>query len=124
TSEYLKIMALNFTWETAIATSSVPVEQLDRMLRKVTRQNNPDDRLKIATFYIQASLYGPAQRELQSIAEEFPELVQRVAEAKVSLAQAQAQELLGEMKLRYSAGQHQFVYEWAKKFPTENIDPA
>ena len=122
TPEYLKIIALNFVWETAIATSSVPVEQLDRMLRKVTRHKNPDDRLKIARFYIQAALYGPAQRELASIAADFPELVQRVADTQVILAQAQAQELLSEMKLRYSAGQHQFVYEWSKKFPTENID--
>ena len=122
TPEYLKIIALNYTWETAIATSSVPVEQLDRMLRKVTRPKNPDDRLKIARFYIQAALYGPAQRELASIAENFPELVQRVADAQVILAQAQAQELLSEMKLRYSAGQHQFVYDWSKKFPTENSD--
>jgi pimeloyl-ACP methyl ester carboxylesterase len=122
TPEYLRVIALNFTWETAIATSSVPVEQLDHMLRKVTVQKNPDDRLKIATFYIQAALYGPAERELASIAEDFPELVQRVADTRVFLAVAQAQELLSEMKLRYSAGQHQFVYEWAKKFPTENID--
>lgn len=122
TPEYLKIMALNFNWESAFATSSVPVEQLDRMLRKVTRPNNPDDRLKIASFYIQAALYGPAERELASIAAEFPELVQRVADAQVSLAVAQAQELLSELKLRQSAGQHKFVYDWSKKFPTKNID--
>lgn len=122
TPEYLKVIALNYTWETAIATSSVPVEQLDRMLRKVTRQNNPDDRIKIATFYIQAALYGPAERELAGIAKDFPELVARIAEAQVSLALAQAQDLLSEMKLRYAAGQHQFVYDWSKKFPTKNID--
>ena len=37
TPEYLKIIALNYSWETALATSSVPVESLDAMLRNVTR---------------------------------------------------------------------------------------
>ncbi len=122
TPEYVGIMALNFTWETAIATSSVPVEQIDRMLRKVTRPNNPDDRLKIARFYIQASLYAFAERELTSIAKDFPELVSRVAETQVHLTQAQAHELLNEMKMRQAAGQHQLVYDLSKKFPTQNVE--
>jgi predicted esterase len=122
TPEYMKIMALNFTWETAIATSSVPHEQIDRMLRKVTKPNSPEDRLKIARFYIQAALYAQAERELAGIAKDFPELVSRVAETQVLLAIAKAHELLSELKLRYAAGQHQFVYEWSKKFPSENVD--
>src|SRR5262245_2781604 len=56
TPEYLQITALNFVWDTAIATSSVPPESLDSMLRHVTDENNPDDHLKIARFYIQAEL--------------------------------------------------------------------
>ena len=80
--------------------------------------------MKIATFYIQAGHNEPAERELASIAKDFPELVQRVAEAQVSLAVAQGQERLIELKLRYSAGQHELVYNLSKKFPTEHIDPS
>lgn len=124
TPDYLKIMALNYTWETAMATSSVPIEQIDRMLRKVTRQNNPDHRMKIATFYIQASFYEAADRELASIADQFPELVSRVAEAQVSLAVAKGHEGLGEMKRRESAGQYEYVLGLSKKFPIKDIDVA
>jgi len=121
TPEYLKLMALNFTWETAIATSSVPLPQLDAMLRKVTNENNPEQRLKIAIFYIQAGLYAPAQRELETIRTRFPELVDTVTKAQSVLTQAMSQELLAELKLRRAAGQHQFVYDALKKFPVENV---
>jgi predicted esterase len=123
TPEYVKLMALNFTWETAIATSSVPLPQLDAMLRKVTNENNPEQRLKIAIFYIQAGFYEPAQRELEAIRTRFPELVDTVTKAQVVLTQAMSQELLGELKLRRAAGQHKFVYEALKKFPVENVAP-
>ncbi len=62
TPEYLKIVGLNSTWETALATSAVPLDTLDSLLRHLTDEDNPDDRLKIARFYIQAELYGPAHR--------------------------------------------------------------
>lgn len=123
TPEYLKVIALNYTWESYLATSSIPVDQLDRMLRKVTHPKNPDERLRLATFYIQAALYGPAERELAAIAKDFPELVQRAADVQLILTQAQAHDMLSELKLRYAAGQHRFVYELSKNFPTKSVDP-
>ncbi len=120
TPDYLEIIALNFSWKTAIATSSVPTETLDAMIRHVTKQDNADDRLKIARFYIQAGRYEPARRELEAIREKFPKLAKTVDDAKATLAEAQSQELLNELKLRRAAGQHQLVYEMSKKFPVEN----
>lgn len=121
TPEYIKISALNYKWETAMPTTSMPVESLDAILRSVTRQDNPDDRLKIATFYIQAGIYEMAERELEAIGKKFPNLAAKVAAVKVALTQAFAQEMLNEMKLRRAAGQHQFVYDRAKVFPVENV---
>ena len=48
TPEYLKVIALNFKWETAVATSSVPVESLDAMLRTAAGPETAEKRLKIA----------------------------------------------------------------------------
>jgi pimeloyl-ACP methyl ester carboxylesterase len=121
TPEFLKIIALNFNWETATATSSVPLESLDAMLRRVTDVNNPDDRLKIARFYIQAALYGAARRELEAIRERFPDLAATVDQVQITLTQALAQETLNELKLRRAAGQHRFVYEYSKNFPATNV---
>ncbi len=123
TPDYIKISALNYLWETAMATSSMPLESLDAIIRKVTRQDNPDDRLKIATFYIQAGLYESAERELEAIGKKFPTLSAKVKDVKVALEQAFAQEILNEMKLRRAAGQHQFVYDKSKAFPFENAGP-
>lgn len=123
TPEYLKIDALDFTWETATATTSISPESLDAMLRNpnVTQQDNPDHRIAIARFYIDAAMYGPAQRELEAIRQKFPELAQTANQVQITLRQALAQDVLNELKLRRAAGQHQFVYETAKNFPTENV---
>jgi tetratricopeptide (TPR) repeat protein len=121
--DQIEIIGLNFSWKTAIATSSVPTEILDPMIRHVTKQDNPDDRLKIARFYILAGRYEPAKRELEAIREKFPKLAETVDKVKIILAEAQSQEFLNELKLRRGAGQHQLVYELSKKFPVENAKP-
>lgn len=121
TPEYLKIVALNYGWETAIATSSVPHDVLDAMLRKATKPNNPDHRLGIAKFYLQATQYKYAQQELVAIRDQFPELVDTVTEVSRELWQLQAQQLLDELKLRRSAGQYQLCRNSLKQFPTQNV---
>lgn len=122
TPQYLKVMGLNITWDTAIDTNSVPIEVLDAMLRRATDPANPDDRLKIARFYIEAAKYGPANLELMTIRSKFPELADTISQVQVVLMQAQATDLLGEMRVRQGAGQHQFVYNSLKKeFPVENV---
>ncbi len=86
TPEYAKVMALNFNWETYVATSSIPLKQLDAILRKNTKPNNSEDRLSIANFYIQAHHYELAEQELLAIGKEFPEMGGRVAAAAQATA--------------------------------------
>jgi enterochelin esterase-like enzyme len=121
TPEYIKIIALNFSWETAIATSSVPLESLDAMLRSVTRQDSADDRIKIARFYIQMGQYAPAQRELEAVRKKFPNAGVDVDAAQIRLVEVQSQEILNELKLRRAAGQDEFVYAASKAFPVEHV---
>lgn len=118
TPQYVKIEALNYLWETAIATSSIPTKNLDEMLRKVTKANNPDHRLAIARFYLQAERYQRAEEELEAIKAQFTELSDTVAEALVSLKQLQAQQWVSELKVRQAGGQHVFVYEACRRFST------
>ncbi len=124
TPQYLQVIALNFKWETAIATSSVPLDALDAMLRSASRSDTAEDRLRIARFYIQAGLYQPAERELEIVRKRFSKSVVDVDKVMVALAQARAQEILSELKLRRAAGQHLFVYTAAKNFPAENVPPS
>lgn len=124
TPEWAKVIALNYSWETWIATSSIPFNQLDAILRKGTKPNNPDDRMRIAIFYIQALKFDAAGQELDAIGKEFPEMGDRVEGARKQLHVYWAQEILRELKLRRQAGQHEYVYVHLKKFPTENVDNA
>jgi hypothetical protein len=124
TPRYLKVSGINRFWEFAIPTSSVAPEVLDAMLRRATKANNPDDRLAIARFYLEAGLYFPAQNELNTLQQDFPDLAEKAETVATELRQLQAQQFLDELKLRRSAGQYQLAYEGTQKFPEQNISGA
>lgn len=124
TPECLKVIAINYDWDTALATSSIPVEVLDPMLRQANGSNDADHRLKIARFYIQAEMYGAAQAELEAIERDYPDLKDSIRQARTILSKGLAQELLGELKRRQAAGQHRFVEEKAGAFPVTSVDAA
>ena len=70
------------------------------MIRKATDQSDPDDRLAVARFYLQAELYLRAGKELDSIKKNFPNLAARADEVGVNLRQLLANQLLAELKLK------------------------
>lgn len=124
TPEWVNLTALNYKWDTVIATSSIPFDQLDAILRKNTEPNNSKDRLRIAVFYIQALYFLQAEQELLAIGQQFPELAGAVVAATKQMHVARALEFLREMKLRRTAGQHALVYKLCQKFPVDNVDAA
>jgi poly(3-hydroxybutyrate) depolymerase len=124
TPEYLKIVACNYAWETGLATSSVPFDVLDPILRKANGSNDLNHQMRIARFYIQAGMYGPAERALESIANQYAaqaETVTTVRQVQVLLMQSMALELANDLKLRRSAGQHRLVEAASRSFPVENV---
>lgn len=122
--KHLKVVATNYEWEQAIATTSVPPPQLDAMLRKVLDTNDADDRMAIARFYLQAGLYQQSQNELDSVVRDFPDLRERIEETALLLSTEISRRLLTELKHRQTAGQHQLAYVAAKSFPTERMSAA
>lgn len=106
-------------WETGIATSSIPPAELDAILRGVTKADNADHRLGIARFYMLAQRYTEAARELDAIRTEFPTLETTVAEVSKELRKLQAEQILGELKLRRQAGQHLLVSGLLERFPRD-----
>lgn len=121
TPEYLKVSALNYDWDTAIATSSVPFEVLDSILRKAAEKDDAEQRLKRARFYIDASRYGPAKQELAAIGRDFPALAEQVKQADARLTESLAHESLAELRLREKAGQYRLLYTLTQQFPVENV---
>jgi enterochelin esterase-like enzyme len=118
---HLTVTALSHNWEHGLATTSIRPEILDRMIRKVTDQSDPDERLAIARFYLQAEMYRQAAAELRSIKRDFPELAARVDEVGTNLRQLQAAQLLAELGRRRTAGQHNLAAAAIRSFPTEGM---
>jgi pimeloyl-ACP methyl ester carboxylesterase len=122
TPEYVKVEAIRLQWEMAIPLTSIPPDVIDRILRKATVEGNPDHRLAIARFYLQAEMYKQAQQELSAIRNKFPDLGARAEEVSVTLAQFEGRKLLKELKLRQAAGQNRLVMDGLQHFPTEKLD--
>ena len=116
-SKYLTLEGLTHFWETGMATTSLPVAELDPILRTATDASNPEDRLSIARFYLESGRFPFAIRELDSIKAEFPEMEDRVTEMIDSLRQLQANELLKELRRRQNAGQYELAYTACRQFP-------
>lgn len=125
---HLTISALSHEWEFGLATTSIPADVLDSMLRQAASQrgpqalSDPETRMAIARFYLQAGLYPQAQKELDAIAKAFPELADRVEEISVDLRQHLAGMLLHELRLRREAGQHHLAYASLQDFPLEKME--
>jgi len=86
---YVTVQGLTHQWEHGIATTSLPYQVLDPIIRQVTDQDDPLDRLSIARFYLQAGLYLQSDHELTSIIGDFPDY-----RARVQVMHKELQELI------------------------------
>jgi pimeloyl-ACP methyl ester carboxylesterase len=119
--KYIKITAIDYAWQFAIATQSIPIDAVDKMIREVTDQDKPEDRFAIVSFYVEAKLYIRALIELENIAKDLPELKDKTAERILGVRQRLAQTLIDELSRRKAHGQHNLAYAQAKQFPTDKM---
>lgn len=117
--QYVTVEGITHSWWQGIATKAVPPEQLSAMLHSSIDEENPDDRMAIARFYVQAGLYEAAAAELQAISSDFSFLAGKVAELDRELKQLRANGLLAEIRRRQAAGQHSLALFAAESFPTD-----
>ena len=128
TPHYAKVEGLvsersKFKSDMRIATSSIPHDTLDKILRGQVDESDPEQRKRLASFYVQAERYEAATKELEAIADQFDDAAirEQLAPTVRALKQLSSQRLLKELELRRSAGQHTFVYTKLKTFPTEGV---
>jgi pimeloyl-ACP methyl ester carboxylesterase len=129
TPQYAKVEGLaaeksSYVWDERIATSTIPRELLDKILFKLIDPNKSEDYKRIARFYMQAERYEDAIKVLDKMAAAFPgqtDLKEQIKPVTASIRQLSAARMLAELKLRHEAGQHVFVYNLLKKFPTEDV---
>lgn len=122
TPSYAKVEGITHVWDMRLATSSIPHEELARILKNLYPQPTLDDIKRIARFYLQCERYEEAAKELETFLAEHAqdaEAQKQLAPSLEAIRQLGAKRLLGELMLRRAAGQHRFVLEMLKKFPGE-----
>ena len=110
-----------FLWDMRIATSSLPRGLLSAVLRRQINPKDPDQRLKLVRFYMQAERFNDAEAELKQVLADFPNLEGLDQQVK-ALGQLGAERILSEVEVRRKAGQNHLAYSMLESFPTDNIN--
>lgn len=128
TPTYTKLEALQlqtgpgYIWSTRIATSSIPRDQLSRILQRVVGKKNADGRLAIVRLYVQSDRFQEAGAELDGVIKDFPELADaRLKAEREELRQSHAKRILDEIKLRRDVGQPRLALAMLQEFPSEGV---
>ena len=107
-------------WDMRVATSTLPREQLSRILLNHLNPKSIDDRKRIVQLYLQAERVPDARAELQTIFRDFPE-IKELEEVAKSLNQVAANLMLKEIDRRSDAGQYLLSVNLLQNFPSEGV---
>lgn len=123
-ARYATIEALRgnptYQWESRIATSSIPADQLKNLFTRRIDQQDYNKRLEVVRFYIEAERFGEARSELEAMLIDFPEQTRLATQLRV-LVQRQGTQLLAEAKLRRDAGQYKLALDILQNFPLGDV---
>jgi predicted esterase len=124
TPRWAKVEGITHVWDMRIATNSIPRDVLQKILLKQINPQDIEQRKKIARFYLQSERYEDAERVLEDLLQSFPDrkdLKEQLTPSLRAIKQLSAQQLLGELKLRRDAGQHDLVLAALRKFPSDQV---
>ena len=109
-----------FQWQSRVATSSIPPEQLATLFARRVDRRDYGKRLEVLRMYIEADRFGEARAELESMVRDFPD-EPRLATQLKALAQSQGAQLLNEAKLRRDSGQYKLALQILDNFPAGDV---
>ncbi|HMB06684.1 MAG TPA: alpha/beta hydrolase [Isosphaeraceae bacterium] len=107
-------------WGGQMATRQIPRDVVLAILAKVDRKDE-GERLRVARFLIQAEWYAEAKAVLGQLARDFPDLRDRIENARASVAQLEAVQLKDEVEVHRRAQQPRDVLARLKTFPTRDV---
>ncbi len=114
-----------YQWETRLATSSIPLDQLDAILKNMVEKADPKDRerlrLAVVRFYLQSDLVRQAEQRLRELIQVNPTEAANFEPLLLKLRQMYAQRILSEIRTRRDAGQHRLAIDMLSSFPSENV---
>ncbi|REJ65215.1 MAG: peptidase [Planctomycetota bacterium] len=102
------------------ATSTLPSELVRQIVYRSINKRDPDDRLRVAEFFLQGRRYREAEKELAGIVRDFPKL-DGLDFLRQQITQLKAREALVEIRRRQSSGQIAFAQRILESFPQEDI---
>lgn len=117
---YIRLQALSFIWDSRIQTNSIPRSILTPIILKQVDPSSLTDRTRLVRFYVQAQQYSEATEELDSIAKDFGEEAD-IVQYRRRLKQLAADQLFGEIKIRFDHGQYGIMKRHIDEFPTEGV---
>lgn len=124
TPRWTKVEAIegfnHYVWTSKIATSSIPREELSKILSRALDAKDPDQRIRIVRLYMQSERFQDARLELEQLIKDFPGLA-HLNDIVRELRQLNAQRIVKEIELRRDAGQYRLAVEWLQSFPQEGV---
>jgi pimeloyl-ACP methyl ester carboxylesterase len=102
-----------------LATTSIPLDVLERVIAQHIDRTNPDQRLRVVRLLLQGDRYEDAKAELDEVVADFPDLADLAKERK-TIARLGAGRLLDEIRLRGRVGQDRLALRLLEGFPTDD----
>ena len=119
----LELYSPTHQWASALDVAAVPGNELEGMLAANVDLANPDERLAVARFYVEAGLYPRAAAVLDGVKRDFPELGGRADEAVEGAKAAYGAAALAEILALRSAGADATARSRAELFPVAEVPP-
>lgn len=130
TPMWSKVETLNggakLLWDMRIATSSIPRDLLSKILMRQIDPKDPDLRLKLVRFYMQAERFTEAEAELQQVIADFKNLpnLPGLKQTATDLRRLSGEKALREIDVRIKAGQYGLAEKMLQNFPAGNMPGA
>ena len=122
--DHVQVESTNCEWKLGIGLKSIPIESLEKMLRRQIDQKDDVGRFGLVRFYIQAEFFFQASNELEAIARDFPERKELVEKTQTDLMNFFGAEILRNLGRRKRAGQHVLAETFANKLLTQSLSGA
>ncbi len=119
--DYTRITALEYDWSFGRTTASLEKDVLEKLLYQQIDRNDPEKRMAIIAFYVEAGMSAEARREAEGMLRDFPERKVKCEQLLIQMGELDARRVINEIQRRKSAGQHQLAYHYAKLLLNEQL---
>jgi hypothetical protein len=119
---FLSVTSTSHVWDFAVAPSTISVERLRQIIGAGIDESNPEDRLAVVRYFLQAGMLAGARQEIDTLERDFPELAARAAELRKELLESYGLEAVSEVLHRRDVGQHQLAQFLVRRILQEDLN--